>query len=70
MLGYPLLALLGPAAMSALPPLPGYSRHQASCEGSRPHDRVCIEVPPIEAVEAAEIETLRYGLNAIPRRLR
>jgi hypothetical protein len=56
--------------MSALPPLSRYSRHQASCEGSRPHDRVCIEVPPIAAVEAAEIETLRYGLNAIPRRLR
>jgi hypothetical protein len=39
-------------------------------QGSRPDDRVCIEDPPIAAVEPAEIESLRYGLNAIARWLR
>jgi hypothetical protein len=29
--------------------------------------RVCIEDPPIDAVSPAEIENLRYGLNAIAR---
>ena len=33
-------------------------------------NRVCIEHPPIAAVEPAEIESLRYGLDAISRRLR
>ncbi len=32
--------------------------------------RVCIEDPPIDAVEPAEIENLRYGLNAVARYLR
>ncbi len=32
--------------------------------------RVCIEDPPIDAVEEAEIENLRYGLNAVARYLR
>ena len=32
--------------------------------------RICIEDPPIAAVEPAEIENLRYGLNAVARYLR
>ena len=32
--------------------------------------RVCIEDPPIDAVQPAEIENLRYGLNAVARYLR
>jgi hypothetical protein len=32
--------------------------------------RICIEDPPIAAVAPAEIERLRYGLNAIARWLR
>ena len=32
--------------------------------------RICIEDPPIAAVEPAEIENLRYGLNAIARWVR
>jgi hypothetical protein len=32
--------------------------------------RVCIEDPPIAAVAPVEIESLRYGLNAIARWLR
>ena len=32
--------------------------------------RICIEDPPIEAVQPAEIENLRYGLNAVARYLR
>jgi hypothetical protein len=32
--------------------------------------RICIEDPPIDAVEPAEIENLRYGLNAVARYLR
>ena len=32
--------------------------------------RLCIEDPPIEAVQTAEIENLRYGLNAVARYLR
>jgi hypothetical protein len=32
--------------------------------------RICIEGPPIAAVAPAEIENLRYGLNAIARWLR
>jgi hypothetical protein len=32
--------------------------------------RICIEDPPIAAVEPAEIENLHYGLNAIARWLR
>jgi hypothetical protein len=32
--------------------------------------RVCIEDPPIDAVEPCEIENLRYGLNAVARYLR
>jgi hypothetical protein len=32
--------------------------------------RICIEDPPIDAVEPAEIENLRYGLNAVSRYLR
>jgi hypothetical protein len=43
------------------------------CVGSRVNAavfRICIEDPPIEAVQPAEIENLRYGLNAIARWLR
>jgi hypothetical protein len=32
--------------------------------------RICIEDPPIAAAEPAEIEDLRYGLNAIGRWMR
>jgi hypothetical protein len=32
--------------------------------------RICIEDPPIETVQPAEIENLRYGLNAVARHLR
>jgi hypothetical protein len=32
--------------------------------------RICVEDPPIDAVEPAEIENLRYGLNAVARYLR
>jgi hypothetical protein len=32
--------------------------------------RICIEEPPIEAVQPADIENLRYGLNAVARYLR
>jgi hypothetical protein len=32
--------------------------------------RICIEDPPIDAVEPAEVENLRYGLNAVARYLR
>ncbi len=32
--------------------------------------RICIEDPPIDAVQPAEIENLRYGLNAVARYLR
>ncbi len=32
--------------------------------------RICIEDPPLAAVAPAEIEKLRYGLNAIARWLR
>jgi len=32
--------------------------------------RICIEDPHIDAVEPAEIENLRYGLNAVARYLR
>jgi hypothetical protein len=32
--------------------------------------RICIEEPPIDAVQPAEIENLRYGLNAVARYLR
>jgi hypothetical protein len=32
--------------------------------------RICIEDPPIETVQPAEIENLRYGLNAVARYLR
>ena len=32
--------------------------------------RICIEDPPIAAVAPAEIDNLRYGLNAIARWLR
>jgi hypothetical protein len=32
--------------------------------------RICIEDPPIEAVQPVEIENLRYGLNAVARYLR
>ena len=32
--------------------------------------RICIEDPPIDAVEPVEIENLRYGLNAVARYLR
>src|SRR5262249_4336499 len=31
---------------------------------------ICIEDPPIDAVEPVEIENLRYGLNAVARYLR
>ena len=31
---------------------------------------ICIEDPPIDAVQPAEIENLRYGLNAVARYLR
>ena len=32
--------------------------------------RICLEDPPIDAVQAVEIENLRYGLNAVARYLR
>jgi hypothetical protein len=32
--------------------------------------RICIEDPPIDAVQPVEIENLRYGLNAVARCLR
>jgi hypothetical protein len=32
--------------------------------------RICIEDPPLESVQPAEIENLRYGLNAVARYLR
>jgi hypothetical protein len=32
--------------------------------------RICIEDPPIDAVQRVEIENLRYGLNAVARYLR
>jgi hypothetical protein len=32
--------------------------------------RICIEDPPLDAVQPPEIENLRYGLNAVARYLR
>jgi hypothetical protein len=32
--------------------------------------RICIEDPPLDAVQPPEIENLRYGLNAVARHLR
>jgi hypothetical protein len=32
--------------------------------------RICIEDPPIDAVQPVEVENLRYGLNAVARCLR
>ena len=32
--------------------------------------RICVEDPPIDAVQPVEIENLRYGLNAVARYLR
>ncbi len=32
--------------------------------------RICIEDPPLDAVQPADIENLRYGLNAVARYLR
>jgi len=43
------------------------------CVGSRVNAavyRICIEDPPIDAVQPAEIENLRYGLNAVARYMR